>query len=108
MVRALDLPTAQSPAETHWPRVDDAFRDDTAAQDDHWLQSLAAGSESFVRHVRAPLGIRAVDRPVHRETDASHLAEDPAPYSHIPDRPLPLQANNQCRSGGNPLIAPYS
>jgi serine/threonine-protein kinase HipA len=61
-----------------------------AAQDDRWSQALAVGSEPFVREVHAQLGIRAVDRSVYSDADNSQLAEDRAPYSHVPGPKWPF------------------
>ncbi|WP_019612701.1 transposase [Thioalkalivibrio sp. AKL7] len=90
LARALGLPTLQSLADTHRGWVDDALHNDRAARDDRWTQALAVGSEPFVRTIHAQLGIRAVDRSVRNDADAYHLAEDPAPYSHVPDPKLPF------------------
>ncbi len=90
LARALGLPTLQSLADTHRGWVDDALHNDRAARDDRWTQALAVGSEPFVRTIHVQLGIRAVDRSVRNDADAYHLAEDPAPYNHVPGPKLPF------------------
>ncbi|MGQ9646403.1 MAG: transposase [Thermodesulfobacteriota bacterium] len=75
--------------------VTDALGEDGQLRDGKWSESVAVGSELFVRMTKEKLGFKAKGREVIGENESYVLRESPAPYNSI------LEHQNDRLSFGN-------
>lgn len=80
---ALGLDGIETLADYHAEWLATALRGEGSVRDRRWSDSLAVGSESFVRRIHRRLGARATDRQVRVEEGMAHLAEERARYGAI-------------------------
>jgi len=71
--------------EEHRQWVEEQLRADDLRRKELWSQSIAVGSEEFVKEIKHQLGVRAAYRTVVMEDEGCALKEAMAPYSSIFD-----------------------
>ncbi len=65
--------------------ADSEIRPDIGEKEDKWTQSIAVGSQSFVKKMKKALGHRATGRKVIGADDTYELREVQAPYGVVRD-----------------------
>jgi putative transposase len=81
--------------QAHRQWVEAALREDRMARDDRWSESIAVGSQAFVKRVKAELGLRVKDRRIAQADAVWTLRELAQSYgSHFDRGSAALRLNN--------------
>jgi putative transposase len=76
----LDFRSMHDLAEAHRRWVEEAIEKEDHFRDGKWTESIAVGSESFVKAAKVKLGIKAKGREILGQDGSYRLGESPVPY----------------------------
>ena len=95
--RMLDFDTYDQLREAHRSWVDEALKDGISSREARWSESIAVGSEEFVRRTKEELSIRAKGREVREMPVHFELREPGASYKgHFGSKNNDIGAENSC------------
>ena len=80
LMELLDIRSMDELKRTHRDFVEEALKNQGRERDRRWTESIAVGSEAFVRDTKERLGIKAVGREVMGGEGSFELREMEVPY----------------------------
>lgn len=76
LMNLLGIPDLTALQRTHHRWIEEALKAEQSVHDEHWSQSLAIGSQTFVSQFQARLGAGALHRSIEEHGDSHVLREE--------------------------------
>jgi len=80
LVGLLGFDTYEQLKKAHFKWIDSAIQNDNNGRENKWSQSIAVGSEAYIKKIKEALGSRVKGRKIRQVGDAFELRETPTPY----------------------------
>jgi hypothetical protein len=79
----LGFKSMSSLSSTYKGWIDEAIKINNTSREERWSESVAVGSESFIRQTRDYLGYKAIGRKVHEKNGTFELKESISSYNAV-------------------------
>ncbi|BBO80454.1 hypothetical protein DSCO28_10200 [Desulfosarcina ovata subsp. sediminis] len=76
----LGFGTYEQLKDSHFKWIDSAIQDENTGREVKWSQSIAVGSEAYIKKIKETLGFRVRGRKIRQVGDAFELRETLRPY----------------------------
>ena len=90
LTELLGFDTYEQLKNAHRKWIDSSIQDENNGREVKWSQSIAVGSEAYIKKIKEALGFRARGRKIRRVVDAFELRETTTPYGSVDS----LEADN--------------
>ncbi len=81
----------------HSQWIEESFKKDRLIRDEKWSQCIAVGNKRYIEHIKNKLGVKAIHRQIHKNSNGFELREDQSPYAADFDTEITrLSQENTC------------
>jgi REP-associated tyrosine transposase len=65
----------------HSQWIEESLQKDRLIREEKWSQCIAVGNKKYIEHIKDKLGVRAIHRQIHENSNDFELREDQTPYT---------------------------